>query len=350
MNFKNIKSGLSLILIFSIILFSCNKQDISNLSDTINIRNNGADMPAHIYGNASDDIFIVVLHGGPGGNGLEYRFGKYAAELEKKYAVVYWDQRGQGMSQGRYTKEDLTISHLTDDLLKLILVLKNKYGDNIKLFLLGHSWGGMLGTSFMITGDNQKHVKGWIESDGAHDIPKLNIEAVKMFRTISQEQLSLGNSTEKWTEINNWAENIDTNNITTDQGGEINSYGFEVEQTLLDDGFLNEGQSPSLTKGLFSPINSITSSITGIYTNNYLNDEVENASLTNQLYKIEKPCLFLWGKYDFVVPAQLGEDAMNKISSVNKEIVYFEHSGHSPMDNEPDKFVSVIVKFIDENK
>lgn len=341
---------LSIVVLLSLIFFSCNKEDMSALSDLIHIRNNGADMPAHIYGNGSDKVFIVVLHGGPGGSGLEYRAGKYAEMLEKHFAMVYWDQRGQGMSQGKYSEDKLTIEQLTDDLLKLILVLNEKYGSDIKVFLLGHSWGGMLGTSFMITGENQKHVAGWIEASGAHDISMLNKESVKMYQRISAEQLSLGNSSDKWHEIQDWVSGIDTLNITEEQSSKINSYGFEAEQALLNDGILQEGESVSFTQMIFSPLNPLTSYLSGNAANNSLNDQVESTNYTDQLYKIEKPCLFLWGKYDFVVPAKLGETAMQKISSTQKEIVFFEKSGHSPMDNEAEKFANSIIDFINKIK
>jgi len=62
-------------------------------------------MPAYLYGNFDSKTFIVLLHGGPGGNGLEYRSGKYAEMLEEQFAMVYWDQRGQGNSRGNYHQE-----------------------------------------------------------------------------------------------------------------------------------------------------------------------------------------------------------------------------------------------------
>ena len=332
--------------------FSCQKFDLSNLSDVIYVRNNGADMPAYIYGNGSEKVFIIILHGGPGGNGLEYRTGTAMEELEKHYAMVYWDQRGQGLSQGKYDSTHVTIDQMVEDLHALVLILKYKYGNDINLFLLGHSWGGTLGTAYMLKDDYQNELKGWIEADGAHDIPLLNKEALKMFIEIAEQQISVANSTDDWQAILDWASQIDTNNISIEQGGEINSNGHSAENYLYYDGIIAEGDIDFTIRDMliFYHQNFFTSSISGAYTTNYLYNEVETTSYTAQLETITTPCLFLWGKYDFVVPTQLGYDAYNKVNTTEKEIIIFEYSGHSPMVNEPDKFAKVIIDFVEKYK
>ncbi len=203
------------IILFFIIstLVSCKKEDFSILSDVIYIRNAGADMPAYIYGNVSEKIFIIFLHGGPGNNALDFRISESAKELEKKYTIVYWQQRGQGSSEGSFNTEEMTINCMIEDLNAVLKVLRYKYGNDCRFFLLGHSWGGELGTAFLIKNNNQSQIKGWIEVDGAHDIPKVNIEAAKMLLDVGEEQMALNNSKDKWQTIVDYVSQIDTNNI-----------------------------------------------------------------------------------------------------------------------------------------
>jgi pimeloyl-ACP methyl ester carboxylesterase len=329
-------------------IMSCKKQkqDLSNLEETIYVKANGAEMPAYVRGNGASNVFVIVVHGGPGGNGYEYRAGEYAALLENEYAMVYWDQRGQGMATGNYRQKDNTIDQMTDDLRDLILVVKEHYGKDTEVFLMGHSWGGTLGTAFMVKQGYQDMVTGWIEADGAHDIPKLNIEAIKMFRSIGQEQIDLGHSVDKWKEIVDFANGVDTNDISISDGGSINSYGFEAEGLLQEVDSLYTGSGGALSGK--SPINLFTSTIAGRITSAALMDEIESTSLTDQLYKITTPTLLLWGKYDFVVPPQLGIDAYNLIGTPNKELVMFNHSGHSPMDNEAKAYSNAMIDFIEQ--
>jgi len=342
------KRTLLLLLAISCLFTACDQDDLSEpLSDVLYVQNDGAQMPAYIYGNGANKDFIIVIHGGPGGTGLEYRAGQYAEDLEEKYAMVYWDQRGQGMSQGRYDEADVTVEQMAEDLEKLILVIQAKYGGDLNIFLLGHSWGGTLGTAFLLDSDRQALVTGWIEADGAHDIPRLNNLAINMFLTIGTEQIALGNSTDKWQEIIDFANSIDTNNITTEQSGEINGKAGKAEEALANDGFIHSGGGFSSLNSALPPTNPLTAFLSGNVTSNLLLKEVEVLSMTDRLSEITIPCLFLWGKYDFVVSPGLGADAFAKVNTTDKKLVIFQNSGHSPMDNEPTLFVQEVVEFVD---
>ena len=338
-----------IILLSILALFAgCQKTDLAGLNETIYVKNKGADMPVYVRGNGASKCFVVLVHGGPGGNGLEYSIGKSQELMEEEMAFAYWDQRGQGMAQGHYSSAELTVSQMADDLKAVVLTMKAHYGDDSKIIIMGHSWGGTLGTKFMIDPNNQNLVAGWIEADGAHDIPKLNVSGVKLFRKVAAEQIAEGNSTDKWTEILNWANDINTNSISVAEGGEINEKAYEAEELLLNDGVLASGDDSYAP--LLSPTNLFTSSLTGNITSGVLDPEVESTSLTDSLFKITIPCLFLWGKYDFVVAPQLGFDALNKVSSVDKQLIIFQESGHSPMANEPEIFAQVVIDFVEKLK
>lgn len=344
------KKELFLYFLLVISFFSCESLDLTDYSEQIYVTNDGATQPAFIAGNVSSKKLIVILHGGPGGNGLEYRVGDYYKQLEENVGVVYYDQRGQGMSYGKYTEDDVTVEQLTADLYALVKVLKTKFGNDTKIFLLGHSWGGMLGTAYLMNETYQKEISGWIESNGAHDIPLLNTESVKLFKEVANEQIKAGNSVEDWQAILDWANEIDINNITEEVSGEINSKGFEVENYLRSDEVINYGGSYGeyIQLYLVGRLNPLTSHINGNRTYWLLNDEVESTAFTSQLYKIKVPSLFLYSKYDFVVPAALGVSAYQKVASNNKQFYLFEKSGHSPMDSEPNEFANQVIRFTNQ--
>lgn len=336
-------------LFMTLVLFSCSKEvDLTKMEQTIYVRTNGADMPVHVHGNLSNEIIIIVVHGGPGGNGLEYRNGLYAEKLEQKYAMAYWDQRGQGMSHGHYDESLVTVQQMADDLDAVVKVMKAKYGESNKIVVMGHSWGGTVTAKYMLTEGYQSHVDAWIEADGAHDIPQLNHDAISMYINVANEQIAAGNNTSNWQEILDWASAIDSTNITDEQSGEINQNGFKVEGWLTNDGVMQTAEEGGNEVPYISgPTNPFTSFLAGSVTSNLLNEEIENTALTDELYKVTLPTLILWGKYDFVVPPSLGYDTYDNISSSNKQIVIFEKSGHSPMSNEWEAFADAIISFVD---
>lgn len=342
----------SLLLFTLLVLVSCQKEPVVNeqMEETFYVRNGSADIPAFVYGNGTSKVFILLLHGGPGGNGLEYRGGTYSDQLESKYAVVYTDQRHQGNSHGHLSEDEVTIDAMVEDTYATVKTLKKRYGNDISIFLMGHSWGGTLGTAFMIKENYQHELKGWIEVDGAHDIPMLNVELVKMIQTIGSEEVAAGNNVSDWQEMIDFVNGLDTNNITSDQSGTLNGYGHKIED-LLSQLHHSEGASLGLLNyAFFSPSNPAISGITGIQLPKSFVNEIEAKSMTDDLYKITIPTLLQWGKYDFVVPPTLGYSAYNKISSADKYLKIYEHSAHSPMNNEPDLFVQDIVNFIEAHK
>ena len=77
------------LILFSILFTSCQKEgDLTLVDEVFWVRTQGADMPIHLHGNLTSQVILLVVHGGPGGNGLEYRAGKYTVPLEERYAVA----------------------------------------------------------------------------------------------------------------------------------------------------------------------------------------------------------------------------------------------------------------------
>jgi pimeloyl-ACP methyl ester carboxylesterase len=325
---------------------SCTRENSDTYERFFFRTSDGADLAVQIDGNRNSNVFILLLHGGPGGSGYEYNTGEYSDKLEQDYAMVYLDQRGQGASQGSYSAENVTLQRFADDVYDLTLFLKQKYGQDISVFVMGHSWGGTTGTYAMLNTDVQSQIKGWIEVDGAHDIPMLYVDAVKMFLDIGNTEIAAGNNVSQWQEIVDFANTLDTNNITSDQAGQLNSYGFTAEGLLADVTDPTGDNLPS--HGLLTnPTMTFSAFLSGNITANVINGESEAVSMTDELYKITLPTLLLWGKYDFVVTPTLGTSAYANISSTEKKLVLFDYSGHSPMDNEPAKFVDEVKAFVE---
>ncbi len=343
------------VLIILVSLFSsCKKEDISSIADDFRVRHDNADMPVYVYGNGTEKVFIIFIHGGPGDSGYANREGKAAAELEKKYVMVYWDQRGQGLSEGKIDSEDITIDLMAEDLHAVVQVLKHKYGNDIKIFLLGHSWGGTLGTAYLLKNNYQSEVRAWIEVDGSHDFPKINRDVINMFIDVGNEQINLNHNKRNWQDIVSWAEHVDTLNLNREAIIDINYKAHLVEKYLLEDNVLQKEDEKTMRDLAVSySQNTITRIFSGYYTfmgNDSFFDEVVNNSFTHELHNITIPCLFLWGKYDFVVPSSLGYDAFNRVNTSDKEILIFDKSAHSPMLNQANEFVDAVSSFIEDHK
>ncbi|HAA16141.1 MAG TPA: hypothetical protein DCE41_32330, partial [Cytophagales bacterium] len=214
---------------------------------------------------------------------------------------------------------------------------------------------GTLGTAVMIKDDYQELFDGWIEVDGAHDLPLVYSGGIRLFDSIGNQQIAAGNSVEFWQEI------LDSIAIMNPNPAQalpehtlfLNQKGFEAETELNNADILESGDLSNLGQLLANTLyfnNLLTSFWSGRLTNIYLSEAgLEEYSATSQLNRITTPTLLLWGRYDFVVSPELGYSAYEEISAEDKELIIFERSGHSPMSNEPDAFVAAVVSFIERN-
>ncbi|MBL8095926.1 MAG: alpha/beta fold hydrolase [Anaerolineales bacterium] len=92
------------------------------------------------FGDPADPT-VIVLHGGPGS---DYRYLLGLQALADRYFVVFYDQRGGGLST-RIGAEGLTAQDMVDDL----DLFADHYSPDRPVILIGHSWGAMLAAAYI---------------------------------------------------------------------------------------------------------------------------------------------------------------------------------------------------------
>lgn len=342
MNIIKLKTVVALFVLLNI--FSCSKDEINldNLNETIYLRHQQADMPAHVHGNASDKTFLIYLHGGPGGLGLEARINTMITEVEENNAVVYFDQRGSGNAQGNYSEEDMNIDAMAEDVLALVKVLRTRYGSDIKFFLMGASWGGALGPATLLKG--QENFLGWIDIAGAHSPKDLYDEYQLDLLEKANEQIALGNSIPHWEGVLELIQNVDPI-YNEEDGSNMNGKAHESEGVLADDLVINKPQKVDENGEEITFVARNNGEVGLILTQKGL---WRDLSFTDDLPNITIPSLVLWGKHDLVVPTRFAQEAFDHLGSIHKELFIFERSGHSPLESEPDLFAEKVIAFINE--
>jgi len=151
---------------------------------------NGTQLHSETFGNPNDPM-LVVLHGGPGG---DYRYmlncSKFSAD---GFFVVFYDQRGSGLSK-RLAKETYTsIQIFTDELGGVIKYYRQR--PDQKVCLVGHSWGAMLATAYV--NDHPGDINGVVlmEPGGLtwHDTEEYikRVQALELFDETSNDYVYL---------------------------------------------------------------------------------------------------------------------------------------------------------------
>jgi proline iminopeptidase len=147
--------ALTIALLAALVLPQCTKErhigDAGNLvpltadqdPSVASIAVNGAQLHAEAFGPA-DSALIVVIHGGPGS---DYRhLLNCKAFADHGYRVVFYDQRGSGLSQ-RFPAASYSVQVMLDELSGVIAHYRTRPDQPV--FLLGHSWGAMLAAAYI---------------------------------------------------------------------------------------------------------------------------------------------------------------------------------------------------------
>lgn len=157
-----------------------------------------------IRGKSKENPILLILHGGPG-QPETAMFRKYNSELENYFTVVYWEQRGAGKSYNKNIQEStMTLQQFIEDTHELTLYLKDEFHKD-KIFLLGHSWGSLLGINTANQYPNDYHA--YI---GIGQVANQR-ESEKLFYQFVLQKAKEDNNTEALKELNEIGEFSDEN-------------------------------------------------------------------------------------------------------------------------------------------
>ncbi len=134
---------------------------------------------------------VVVLHGGPGG---DYRsLLPLQALAADGYQVVFWDQRGAGLSQRHPAKVFSYKVYLED----LRLLIEKTVAPGQVFVLLGQSWGAMYATWFINQyGDYNGRLRGAVLTEpGAFTKPQLDEFIEKLMKSVELTGKQLNDAT-----------------------------------------------------------------------------------------------------------------------------------------------------------
>ncbi|TCL58941.1 pimeloyl-ACP methyl ester carboxylesterase [Kineothrix alysoides] len=279
---------------------------------------------------------LLFLAGGPGGSqmaAVRYDLG----ELEKHFVVVNWDQAGSGKSYGAADIGSLTVNTYIEDGYALTKYLCETFKQD-KIYLVGESWGSALGI-FLI--------------DRAPELFHAFIGTGQMISFLETEvtdyRLALEIAREK----------DDTKTVNTlKANGQPPYYGRDVtwkSATYLQYLSTYMAANPDIHNGGYNTLRDLFSSEYGILdkinyfrgivsTFNSVYPQLYNVDLRKNYKEIDVPVYFFLGRHDINAPTSFVEDYFELLHAPSKEIVWFEHSGHSPWINESERFVSELLR------
>jgi pimeloyl-ACP methyl ester carboxylesterase len=251
-----------------------------------------------------------------------------------------------GASQGGIV-DKLVMEQYGKDLKKVIHVLRYKYGQDLQVFLMGHSWGGMVCAQFMTEGDNQNLVSGWMHVNAVHNWRQTDIDSRAKLLDFGTQQIALGKNVAKWTEITDYCK-ANSGFITPEISAKLNGYSYSA--LSLIEGFTPFDEDKVIKENMIPEKIPFTSSFLNMLNpaTDKLISSLQDIEFSSKLFIVTKPVLALSGNYDFVVPEAGAIEFIDKVGSSVKSRKLFLKTGHNL--EEQEEYVDTWLKFIDENK
>ena len=113
-----------------------------SISEKIHINVNGVEQGMFIKSRDSANPVLLYLHGGLPDYFLTK---KYPTGLEDYFTIVWWEQRGSGLSYSAdIPPETLTLEQMISDTREVTNYLRKRFKQD-KIYLMGHSGGTFIG-------------------------------------------------------------------------------------------------------------------------------------------------------------------------------------------------------------
>jgi pimeloyl-ACP methyl ester carboxylesterase len=303
---------------------------------------NGIDQRMIIRGSDTSKPVLLYLHGGPGDP--EFPFvHRFNPGIENLFVVCYWDQRGAGLSYSKdIPPETMTLQQFVDDAGEVTQYLLKKFKRK-KIYLLGHSWGTMLGSytakqfpecyyAFIAVGQvgNQEQAERL-----SYEFVLKKARDIKDVRAINAlEKIGSPPYQNPEEELKNM---VIERKYVIKYGGAVKNGGFYPraaitlalcnEYTLLDKVNYLRGMN---------------------FTKSFLWNVVMKTNLFKTIPSQRIPVYILQGAHDYQTTYNVAKEYYDSLSAPTKRFYTFENSAHSPIFEEPEKFETVLKEILKE--
>ncbi len=302
---------------------------------------NGEEQYVILRGRDQSNPVVLFLHGGPGSP--EYpAFYEYNRALEDDLTFAHWEQRGSGLSYNTdVDMSKVTLSQMVADGISLSEKLVERFGKQ-KIYLLGHSWGTMLGMhmikerpdlfhAFFAVGQVSNQRLGeqisydWVLDRAQADGNEKAVEELSMLDPVmavdDPKYMDYIMTERKW---------VDHYGGSFKRGGVV----LEIAKLLM-----------------LSPEYNLSSKFNYMNANMKVLQALWPTVLSNNLFEtvpeVEVPVYIFQGRYDYQTPHPLAKEYFDSLRAPTKEFFTFENSAHGVMYEEPERFNELLLELVE---
>ena len=308
-----------------------------SLSEKVFVEINGTRQGMIIESEDISNPVLLYLHGGMPDYFLTK---KYPTGLEKLFTVVWWEQRGSGLSySAEVPPETMTMDQLVADTLSVTNYLRERFGKE-KIYIMGHSGGTFIAIQAAATSP-ELYYTYLGEAQMSYQLKSEVLAYEYMLQQFEME----GNT--------RMVQKMEVNPVTM-EGGTPLEYLRIRDKAMHSLGIGTMHDMDSVITGIFIPSLLIEEysllekinlwrgkSQAGV---SIVWDQMLMIDLSVEIPELTIPVYFFHGIYDYTCSYPLAKDYFEKLQAPVKGFYTFEYSAHSPMFEEPQRLHQILLE------
>jgi pimeloyl-ACP methyl ester carboxylesterase len=307
----------------------------NGVEELLPIQINGITQWISIRGRDRRNPILLFLHGGPGSPTMPAAY-TFQSPWEDYFTVVQWDQRGTGKTYAsndpKALSSTITVEQMTSDAEEIVRYLQKRY-DKKKIFLLGHSWGTVLGVALV-----QRHPEWFYAYLGVGQMVngRRNEEDGYQF---ALEQARADHNSEAEHELLSIAPYPgDPGTLTFEKIGMQRKWlmyygGLTYGRTDFMYESDAEELSPDYTEKDLDCVDDGS-----LYSLSHLLDSLVALNY-DSVIDFKCPIFLFEGRHDFDVSSAIAAEWFHHLKTPSKKLVWFDNSAHMVMQEEPGRFL-----------
>jgi pimeloyl-ACP methyl ester carboxylesterase len=289
--------------------------------------------------NASNPV-LLLMQQGPGLPMINeaHRLGRLLG-LEHDFTVVYWDQRGTGLSAPalRNNGDDAALgaAQMVDDTVSMLELLCHRF--DRKTFVAGFSFGATFAARAAVRRPDL--VAALVATGMDVDIPFAENHTYDFVLRTARQRANR-HAVRQLEEIGP-PPHLDVKQFSTRARWAANFGGVTANATF--NGLLRALLASLLRSPDYS-VADVIRAVRGIAaTQAALLPQLATTDLVESIPQLDVPIVMAQGRLDQVAPGEPAQRFYDHVTAPSKELVWFEKSAHTPQYDEPAKFRSLLM-------
>lgn len=256
---------------------------------------------------------LLFLSGGPGSSMIR-NADAFTQLLKTRFTIVQWDQRDAGKTlQLNPSPVPPSVAQMQDDTLQVVNLLRKEFGQQ-KIYLLGSSWGNVLG--FHVVKQHPELLHAYF---AVNPVVSQRASELELLDTLTAHFKDNAAASNELASVN--------------PAFQSDEDLFYVRKWL----FYKDGMAAAGTEEFKKMFMQWSASWSPVWKT------VMTIDLRDSLRKVDCPVYFFVGKNDIQTSASITRAYFDELQAPKKDLFLFERSGHQIHKDEPEKLQQAIL-------